>query len=406
MGAALACEKIFKKKKNGELVSSTFEQLFMPKGKDDIAISTISDVHLFHARTPTERILKTLDRFYPDSEITGELDYIFIAGDLFDRIRSLADNEVYEVISFFTYWLEMLNRRGVRLRVLEGTPSHDRSQGRLIVKVNDSLGEDGCDLRYIDTLKIDYEEEFDFHVLYVPDEWRAQCDTTWDEVCELLRQQQLDSVDISIMHGMFEHQLPNGIMRDHHKASRYESITNWFISIGHIHTHSRRGKIHAQGSPDRLSHNEEEHKGIYKYIVKDNGKNNEYVSKFIVNDNATPYLTLDLVGLELESAVDYIKNVIDPIDYGYVRLLVDQKQFANGILDSAAELAKDKTIFWSKKVDSKKKKDSGEVDRSFKLELPPINPNTVYDLCRDFASSEGYSPGNITRALNLLGDFK
>lgn len=385
---------------------ATFDQLFMKKKIGDIALASISDSHLFHARTPTERILKTFDRFFPDSDITGELDYILIAGDLFDRIRSLADNEVYEVFSFFTYWLAMLKKRGVRLRVLEGTPSHDRGQSRLIQSINDSLGDEGCDLRYVDTLKIDYEEEFDFHILYVPDEWRGTCDATWDEVCELLRQQQLDSVDICVMHGMFEHQLPNGIMRDHHKASRYESITNWFITVGHIHTSSKKGKIHAQGSPDRLSHNEEEAKGIYKYIVKDGGKNNEYVSRFISNDDATPFLTLDLVGQELESAVEYIKNVIDPIDFGFIRLLVDQKQFANGILDSAAIIAQGKKIHWSKKVDSKKSKDKDEVSRSFKLELPPINSNTVDDLCRTFAEQEGYCPGNVNRALRLLEEFK
>ncbi|CAH0448039.1 SbcD-like subunit of palindrome specific endonuclease [Vibrio phage vB_VpaM_sm033] len=387
-------------------MTPTIQQLTMKKTSGDIAFSSISDVHLWHPRVPTARILGTLNRFYPDADITGELDYILIAGDLFDRLRTLADNEVYEAWDFFTYWLAMLKRRGVRLRILEGTPSHDRRQTNLVTRVNNALGENGCDLRYVDTLKIDYEEEFDFNILYLPDEWRATCDDTWDEVTELLHSKGLDKVDICIMHGMFEHQVPPGVHIDTHKLSRYESITNWFITIGHVHSSSIKGKAYAQGSPDRLSHNEEEAKGIFKYLVHDRGRDNKFTAKFITNDSATPFITLDLVSLEMEPAMQVIKQCIEDIDYGNVRLLVDQKKFSDGILDQAQTLAGNRVINWSKKVESKKIKDSEKKKISTIKELPKINPNTIGDLCASFAADAGYAPGAIRNAIDVLEEFK
>ncbi|UKZ10917.1 hypothetical protein CZP2022_194 [Vibrio phage C-ZP2022] len=383
----------------------TIDQLPMRKQIGDLAFATISDVHLCHPRVPISRLLATINRFFPDNDLTGELDYILVAGDLFDRLRTLADNEVYAVMDFMMYWLSMLKERGVRLRVLEGTPSHDRNQSQLIVTINNALGEKGCDLRYIDVLKIDHEEEFGINILYVPDEWRGETDQTWQEVRELMRQQRLDSVDIAIMHGMFGHQLPNGIMRDHHKASNYESIVNWFITVGHIHSSSNYGKIFAQGSPDRLSHNEEEAKGIFKMIVTP--EKNAVASKFIVNDDATPFVTLDLVGLDMDPAIQVIKNSLDDMEYGNIRLLVDGKLFGDGILDSATELAGDKQIIWSKKVEKQKIKDGqDEAATMMALDLPSINKNTILGLTQSYAERQGYAPGAITEALALLEEYK
>lgn len=384
----------------------TIQQLSMKKANGDIALSTMSDAHAWHPRVPSVRIFQTINRFYPDNDITGELDYIIIAGDLFDRLRTLGDNEVYEAFDFFTYWLAMLKRRGVRLRILEGTPSHDRKQSNLVTRVNNALGEKGCDLRYVETLEVDYEEDFDFHILYVPDEWRSTCDETWDEVQKVLYEKGLEKVDIAVMHGMFEHQVPPGVHIDTHKLSRYESIVNWFITIGHVHTSSIKGKAYAQGSPDRLSHNEEEDKGVFKFLVHNRGRDNNFTAKFIANDNATPFITLDLVSLQMEEAMQIIKSTIEDMDYGNVRLLIDQKKFADGILDSAADLARNKTINWSKKVESKKIKESREQKFAKLGELPKINENTITGLCDSFAREVGYAPADIRDAMSLLEDFK
>jgi len=133
------------------------------------------------------------------------------------------------------------------LRVLEGTPSHDRRQSRQFKIVKALLGIE-MDLKYVDTLSIEHNEKFDCTFLYLPDEWRGCNEQTKEEVKRLLVQHNLESVDFAFMHGSFPHQLPNIKHIPVHDPEFYLSIVNKYIFIGHIHVMSQYERILAQGS--------------------------------------------------------------------------------------------------------------------------------------------------------------
>ena len=369
------------------------------KKNGKLNIATVSDVHFFHPRVLTIHIIDSFARMFPDNDVTGELDMIIVAGDLFDRIRTLENDEVYDVFNFFAGFLEMCKRRNIKLRILEGTPSHDRTQSRFVRAINRSLGENKADVRYFDSLCIDYEEEYGINILYIPDEWHHDHDVIWDQVQEQLRLKQIDHVEIGVMHGMFEHQIPPGVPVQAHKADRYMSVVSWFVTIGHVHTMSILDRIYAQGSLERLSQNEEGAKGIFKFSVDMDTGN--FKAEFIVNEEATPFITIDLRKETFESSRDIVKERIEGMTRGFVRLELSSELFGEGILDHLMSLGSEE-IKWSKKVEKKAKEDPNEKVFGGISELPLLNKTTMSGLIAAEMETKFIDPEVQTLALSIF----
>jgi DNA repair exonuclease SbcCD nuclease subunit len=288
---------------------------------DKINYLVLSDVHLGHKRNSTENIITNLDVFfdnYTNSSRYVSLDIIFIAGDLFDGLLDMNSLDIHLV----QLWMDRLNRfcanHNILLRVLKGTPSHDWGQSSVFETVW-KISQLKNDFKYIDTLFIEYVEKYDLHVLYVPDEWASTTEETLDQVKHLLKDNNLKQVDIAIMHGMFNYQLPDvGRASSKHNEIEYLSLVRYFINIGHIHTHSVYERILAQGSFDRLAHGEEEPKGaMLMTLDKENG--NKYF--FIENKQARVFKTLTLKSLDVDISVAYIEKKLSKIPSdAYIRL--------------------------------------------------------------------------------------
>lgn len=250
----------------------------------------VSDVHLNHSRVPTEHILKNLRQVIFHDVAFSKLDAIFIGGDLFDQITQLPDEVVDPIELWGVELLRACAKHNVILRILEGTPSHDRGQSRIIAKLNRILNI-GADCRYVETLSIERIDSLDITVLYVPDEWRLDPADTWSDVQGLLSKHQLEQVDYAVMHGCFEFQLPPHLNLPTHRSDLYLKIVKRYISIGHHHVPRFYKRIFAQGSFDRLAHGEEHPKGLV--IVKDAG-HPELVGDeitFVENKGAMPHVT-------------------------------------------------------------------------------------------------------------------
>lgn len=278
---------------------------------------TISDVHLGHRKNPTSRIVKNLRKYFGefrnDSQFT-DLDILFIAGDLFDRLLDAASDDIPEILLFLGALIRFCARHQIKLRILEGTPSHDWKQSKLsktIFELVAGLDPTMCDFRYIDTLFIEHIKDLDIHVLYVPDEWTPDSDLTYRQVQGLLKDAGLEKVQISIMHGMFQYQVPSAAPDSipRHKEADYLDITEWYINIGHDHHHTVSGRIIAEGSFDRLAHGEEEPKGGILCEV-DNG---ELRHTFIENPDALVYKTIEMKYKDLDRSVEQIRKVLAKI---------------------------------------------------------------------------------------------
>lgn len=278
----------------------------------------ISDIHLGNKRNKTKDIIKNLKEFFKPYDYKHSLDFIFLAGDTFDLLLNLSDNDVYEVILWIDDLLNMCARNFIRLRVLEGTPSHEWKQSKLF-DIAQAINKTVCDLRYISTLHIEYVNNLDIHILYVPDEWNHSTDKTFLEVKDLMVNENIVQVDLAIMHGQFGYQLPSHLEKiPKHIESNYLSIVKNYILIGHVHISSTCERILAQGSFDRLAHNEEAPKGGMYFTFDKNGNRNFF---FIENKNAKIFKTIHCKHKELEKSFKQIdKEVKDiPID-SYIRI--------------------------------------------------------------------------------------
>lgn len=284
---------------------------------EPINVAVVSDIHLGHPRTSVFHITANLRTAFPDNAETAKLDLILLAGDIFDRLLTLPQEEVDEIQEWIVYLLTLCCKYNILLRVLEGTPSHDWKQSRQFSNINKGL-ETPAKLKYVDTLSIEIIEELgNLSILYVPDEWNHDAHETWLQVQELLKLHGLEKVNIACMHGSFDYQLPIESIKNHN-SELYQSIVEDFVVIGHVHIRSERGKILAQGSFDRLSHGEESPKGHYRMTL--GVEHNTHW--FVENTGAKLYLTVDCRELTLEGLLKHMRSVEDYPTGSAFRLLI------------------------------------------------------------------------------------
>lgn len=286
----------------------------------EVTIGSVSDIHLGHRRNPTTRVIKNLLQEFPDSPEMGELDILFIAGDVYDDLLSLPDENVTHIDFWIWHILYVCVKYDIVLRVLDGTKSHDWFQSSRFEVIN-QIGKINADVKYVRDLSIEYIERYDINVLYVPDEWSETTERTLAQVKELMRAKGLVTVDFAVMHGQFGHQLPEGIKAQKHDSEEYLALVTELIFIGHVHKPSVYKRIIAQGSFDRLSHGEEEAKGHFR--VKVHGHHN-YDIQFVENKGAMLFKTIDCTSLDLEQTFEKIDSQIGTItDNIHVRVLGD-----------------------------------------------------------------------------------
>ena len=121
----------------------------------------------------------------------------------------------------------------------------------------------------------------------------------------------VSTVDFGVMHGFFEFQIPFGVQDPNaHIQTRYESIVNQTIFIGHHHTHRLVGKVAVSGSCNRHTHGEEEDKGCLLATYTPAGLK---TMEFVVNPMAKIYQTVDCCGKTVEEII----QVLDGLDLPY-----------------------------------------------------------------------------------------
>ena len=114
---------------------------------------SISDIHLGNLRTPADFILANLRRELFDTNIIPTLDLLIIAGDLFDRLLEYNHPSATNILLFIDKLMILCSTHNVKLRVLEGTPSHDNKQN-IIFDALYATGNYSCDMKYFDSRTI------------------------------------------------------------------------------------------------------------------------------------------------------------------------------------------------------------------------------------------------------------
>ena len=313
-----------------------------------LRIASFSDIHFGANRTTTREIIDGLYAAFDDNDLFTKIDVLIFAGDLFDRLLELNNQYLTDIVVWMSWVLRQCERNQVKLLVLAGTKSHDRDQNELWVSTKRAMKSD-CDLHYMDTLCIEYFKDWDMNVLFVPDNWNPDASVTYREVQDLLLAKGLAQVDFAVMHGQFQHQLPEFISDKSpatHQNDWYLAIVKHYIYVGHIHTHSACGRILAQGSFDRLSHGEEEDKGFLLSEINLRGpvEADRYV--FIGNPLAKKYITVNCMGETLEDALKKIERSLGPLNDGeYVRIEAEKNSPIFSNMEEVIKLAP--LIKWS-----------------------------------------------------------
>lgn len=297
--------------------------------KSSIRMATVSDIHLGHPTTPAWMIVENFDRAFFQDPQNQHLDILYFAGDIFDRLLYLSQDDVLVIDRWIKQVLRYCEIHGIIFRVLEGTPSHDRNQSKRFDLMRSLLGID-INYNYIQTISIEYIEALDIHVLYVPDQPSISPDTVLATVDELMIARGLTQVDYAIMHGHFKHQLPAAVKHPAHMAEAYLKRVKYLIFVGHEHTSSVYERIIAEGSFDRLRQGQEEAKGYYRATVELDGT---YTATFVENTQAKIYKTLDLLDKDLAASMAFLDKVTPayPED-SHLRLLMHrQHPWANNL---------------------------------------------------------------------------
>lgn len=281
----------------------------------------ISDIHLGHGRNPTKDIVANLRLFFDDysnKSPFAKVQIIFIVGDLFDQLLDCSDDPLYDSLEFIVSLIAFCDRNRIKLRILEGTPSHDRRQNRLFESVQ-SIRTGNCDLKWVKDLRIEYMQDLDLSVLYIPDEYTSSTETTLGLVKDLFKEQNIEQVDIAMMHGAFQYQMASiPGKHDVHSEVEYMSLVKHFVNVGHIHIFTSYLRILAQGSFDRLSQGEEERKGGLLVTIRDDGS--DYF-EFIENKGAKLFKTLEVTSPDLEKSIASLRSKLSKIPNGsYIRI--------------------------------------------------------------------------------------
>ena len=295
-------------------------------------------------------MLRGLEESIFKSGLLGYIRILFLAGDVFDRLLSLDDPNIHHIDVFISKLLRACKDHGVMLRVMEGTPSHDRRQSKRFETIEEMINT-GVDLAYVTETSIEYIEALKTHVLYVPDEAHPTTIQTKEVVQALLDARGIKQVDLCIMHGYFQYQLPYVTKEgSYHDIDFYQSITKHWISIGHVHTRSRFGKVLAQGSHDRCGHGEEGEKG-YVVATIGNPKDDAY---FIDNPHATVFKSVETYDMLVEDAVKLLHEEASKLLPGARLRIVAEPE--DPIFDYAVTLQ----LAYPNIVVSKKPKSRGE----------------------------------------------
>ncbi len=284
----------------------------------------ITDLHLGLLNKTDKLVENLISYFTKYSKKLSKVDVIVLDGDTFDRLLATNSIEYKLAVKFIAYLVSFCKHYNIKLRVLEGTPSHDNKQFEAITEmISREYGMGSIDYRYVSAISIEYMKDYDKHILYMPDKMAESGDEIQEKISQVLKDNGLVKVDLIFAHGNFKYQLPIKT-KSCLSESFFLDICNYYIIIGHIHIRSIFKRIIAPGSFDRMEVNNEGPKGGVLLYIKETIDLSSY--EFLDNDNAMRYDTLNYENMNSKEIYKKVKYHIEKNNlnmYDHIRLKVD-----------------------------------------------------------------------------------
>lgn len=369
---------------------------WLKKKKSGINVLYSSDWHWLHRRITTKSLVESIVELIQTVAYSRDLDYLVVAGDAFDEAGALPDSDVATAIIGIKELLHLCKVKDIKLRVMEGTRSHDRGQSKLFEWLNPMV--EPTDLLYIDKIELVVENDGSSW-LYVPDNIHEDPTVVWDLVKEKLADNNLTSVDFIVTHGTYiQH---TGLIPGHiaHNPDDYLDICNLYIDNGHIHTRSiYKSRFITNGSPGRLSHGEEEPKGMFFVHVDSDDPVNDIV-EFIENKAATYFAELDVSYMSLEDAMSHVEKHCHPTETRFIKIVISKDLKDDGLY--AHLKAKYPNIIWSKKEEKTDTTPLAGLEDSIP-DIVPLSKDNMCDILKEELLMFGVSPDELNKFLDVL----
>lgn len=348
---------------------------------DPLRITNIADLHYGHPRIDHSLMYQNLcNYFYPK---VVESHIVFIAGDLCDTLLNMGSGHTMYLLRFIYDLMAISKKHGTKIRILQGTFSHDRNQAstfEAFVRDKSScftgIDETPIDMKVVS--KISVEEISDFvhngishpdtlKVVYLPDSLPyKKGEEVVDKIKEIYQLVGWSKADLLIGHGTFDFALPPNIPLPPctYSTDMFEDIVDGQIVMGHIHTHYRSKNVSYTSSFERIAHNEEEPKG-YLYLEKHKG--DKWRIFFKENKGAVLFKTITPESNDPDEVVSYfIKKVesIFPDLIGYVRVVHHNPEIRS-ILNKVSATKFPNLIFTTKTTNTDKNTALKTIDDYF-----------------------------------------
>jgi hypothetical protein len=240
------------------------KHLALDLSSSEFSIFSVSDLHLNNRRLGGKRLCHNFQRFLTDYEhLVLAADVFLISGDFYDGLLFYPSEDTRYIHSVIIRILDLCVRGNVKLRVLNGTRTHDWGQCKDFLYLAEAF-KGNVDVKYIDALTI--ERINGYSILYVPDELNAKSLDTYEQAQALMQAESLTQVDYVSLHGPFRYQLDfPGV--DTHNETDWMALCRYLIIAGHIHVSVPYGNIVPNGSLDGLVFGEDQNKGGW-YFTK------------------------------------------------------------------------------------------------------------------------------------------
>lgn len=338
-----------------------------------VSYLVLSDIHLGAKSNTASEIIQNLCSFFDNFENSKfqNLDVIFIAGDLFDQALWFNDENFLSIFSFFRKLMDWCQHFSIKLRVLEGTPSHDRKQPKNLLPIAAAFPK--LDFRYIETMCVEAFYDLGITCLYIPDEYAGSAEAAQKLIQEELDRLGIDKVSIAIMHGMFTYQVPEiSSTRYKYDEQFFLDRVQYFINIGHVHKFSTYDRILSQGSFDRLAHGEEESKGGIMVTLTFEQK----FFQFLENKGAKIYKTCHVRNKDIDKAVEQIERLAVSLPNGsYVRIKASKSHPVLNLLDQFNKKYVDLTFTKITEEEESERKQLIDTKALLSVDYTPININ-------------------------------
>ena len=286
-----------------KIIFNTFSQFFDWR-KSVVKSLYITDIH---CDDDMDYVVKYISDFDLD-----EFSYLYIMGDFWDKLVTLSSKVGLESMQLLIDIGIICANNNIKLRVLEGTSSHDRKQMKMFKLLfdNNLLGD--LDFLYVSEISIINEE--DHTVLYIPDNVSHGSNKTLGIVKDLMEQLGLESIDKAVIHGGFKHNLGHDQFNIHDQ-DEYLLIVDGFILAGHVHKFSvYKERLITVGSLNRLQFNEEDKKGGVVTVENFSTGDSDFI--FVENKYASAYKTIDIYDESRADIIAILRKLVKELPFG------------------------------------------------------------------------------------------